>query len=272
MTTSVAESAAPLVEVCSVSKSFGSAKVLDNVSLIVRTGQTTSLVGESGSGKSTLARIVTGLETFDDGKVLFRGLPRPRRGKAARALQRTMGVVLQDPYESIDPRFTVGEVVAEPLRAHRSYGHDGQEKVRELLASCGLSDVSLDAPVHKFSGGQRQRMCVARALATDPDFIVCDEPTSALDVSVQAQILNLLLRLQRERGIAYLFITHDIEVVRRISDHVAVMHQGKIVESGPTVDVTSNPQAPYTQRLLSAVLGDSPHARKLAGPGAPALT
>ena len=259
---------APLLEVRGVSKSFGSHHVLDSVSLELRRGHTTSLVGESGSGKSTLARIVTGLESADAGQVLFDGADVPRRGRAARAHRRRMGVVLQDPYESIDPRFTVGEVVAEPLRAHGRYRPDGREKVADLLASCGLAEVDLDAPVHRFSGGQRQRMCIARALATEPDVIVCDEPTSALDVSVQAQILNLLLRLQEERGIAYLFITHDIEVVRRISDDVAVMHEGRIVESGPVDEVTGSPREPYTQRLLSAVLGDSPHTRKLSGPGA----
>ncbi|MFC9838336.1 ABC transporter ATP-binding protein [Rhodococcus sp. NPDC127530] len=256
----------PLVEVRSVSKSFGSAQVLDGVSLLVERGKTTSLVGESGSGKSTLARIVTGLETFDSGELLFSGAPRPRRGKAAREFRRTVGVVLQDPYDSIDPRFTVGEVVAEPLRAQKRYRAGGKERVRELLDQCGMSEVGTDAHVHRLSGGQRQRICIARALATDPDFIVCDEPTSALDVSVQAQILNLLLRLQRERGLAYLFITHDIDVVRRISDHVAVMHRGRIVESGAAHDVTQNPQDAYTQRLLSAVLGSSPHTRKLSYP------
>jgi ABC-type glutathione transport system ATPase component len=260
-----------LVEVRGVSKSFGSHQVLHDVSLTLRRGRTTSLVGESGSGKSTIARIVTGLEVADEGQVLFDGAPAPRRGRAAQAHRRRMGVVLQDPYESMDPRFTVGEVVAEPLRAQRRYRATGPEKVRELLAACGLPEVDLDAHVHRFSGGQRQRMCVARALATDPDFVVCDEPTSALDVSVQAQILNLLLRLQQERGLAYLFITHDIEVVRRISDEVAVMHHGRIVEAGPVADVTGSPRDPYTQRLLSAVLGTSPHTRKLSGPGAVAI-
>lgn len=268
MSAPAADPNAPLLEVRGVSKRFGTHEVLHDVSLILRRGHTTSLVGESGSGKSTLARIVTGLETADSGEVLFDGARAPRRGRAGRAHRRRMGVVLQDPYESIDPRFTVGEVVAEPLRAQRRYRPDGKVKVAELLASCGLAEVDLDAQVHRFSGGQRQRMCVARALATDPDFIVCDEPTSALDVSVQAQLLNLLLTLQQERGLAYLFITHDIEVVRRISDDVAVMHRGRIVESGPVVDVTESPREPYTQRLLSAVLGDSPHTRKLSGPGA----
>jgi ABC-type glutathione transport system ATPase component len=271
MSTRAVDEAPPLVEIRGVSKRFGSHEVLQDVSLVLRRGHTTSLVGESGSGKSTLARIVTGLETADSGQVLFDGARAPRRGRAARTHRRRMGVVLQDPYESIDPRFTVAEVVAEPLRAHGRYRPDGRAKVAELLAACGMADVDLDAYVHRFSGGQRQRMCVARALATDPDFIVCDEPTSALDVSVQAQILNLLLRLQEERGIAYLFITHDIEVVRRISDDVAVMHRGRIVESGPVAEVTDAPREPYTQRLLAAVLGDSPHTRKLSGPGAGAL-
>jgi ABC-type glutathione transport system ATPase component len=256
----------PIVELRSVSKKFGKSTVLDTVSLTVACGQTTSLVGESGSGKSTLARIVTGLEKADSGEVLFGGQPRPRRGRAARDLQRTVGVVLQDPYDSIDSRFTIGEVVAEPLRAQRRYRNGGREKVRELLDLCGMRDTDLDARIGGFSGGQRQRIAIARALACEPDLIVCDEPTSALDVSVQAQILNLLLRLQQEHGLAYLFITHDIDVVRRISDHVAVMCRGEIVESGDTAAVTESPQHPYTQKLLSAVLGSTPHTRKLSGP------
>jgi ABC-type glutathione transport system ATPase component len=256
----------PIVEIKSVSKKFGNVTVLDDVSLTVECGRTTSLVGESGSGKSTLARIVTGLETADSGTLLFGGRPRPRRGRAARALQRTVGVVLQDPYDSIDSRFTIGEVVAEPLRAQRRYRNGGREKVRELLDLCGMKDIDLESRVTGFSGGQRQRIAIARALACEPNLIVCDEPTSALDVSVQAQILNLLLRLQRECDLAYLFITHDIDVVRRISDQVAVMCHGKIVESGPAAVVTTAPDHPYTQKLLSAVLGSSPHTRKLSGP------
>jgi ABC-type glutathione transport system ATPase component len=256
----------PIVEIKSVSKKFGNVTVLDDVSLTVECGRTTSLVGESGSGKSTLARIVTGLETADSGTLLFGGRPRPRRGRAARALQRTVGVVLQDPYDSIDSRFTIGEVVAEPLRAQRRYRNGGREKVRELLDLCGMKDIDLESRITGFSGGQRQRIAIARALACEPNLIVCDEPTSALDVSVQAQILNLLLRLQRECDLAYLFITHDIDVVRRISDQVAVMCHGKIVESGPAAVVTTAPDHPYTQKLLSAVLGSSPHTRKLSGP------
>jgi ABC-type glutathione transport system ATPase component len=260
----------PIVEIQSVTKKFGNITVLDDVSLTVECGKTTSLVGESGSGKSTLARIVTGLETADSGTLLFGGRPRPRRGKAARALQRTVGVVLQDPYDSIDSRFTVGEVIAEPLRAQGRYRNGGRDRVLELLDLCGMADTDPESRITGFSGGQRQRIAIARALACEPDLIVCDEPTSALDVSVQAQILNLLLRLQRECGLAYLFITHDIDVVRRISDDVAVMCRGKIVESGPAAEVTVDPQHPYTKKLLSAVLGSSPHTRKLSGPQAKA--
>jgi ABC-type glutathione transport system ATPase component len=262
----------PIVEVRNVYKKFGNVTVLDDVSLTVECGKTTSLVGESGSGKSTLARIVTGLETASSGTLLFGGKPRPRRGRAARDLQRTVGVVLQDPYDSLDSRFTVGEVVAEPLRAQGRYRNGGRERVRELLDLCGMTDTDVDSRITGFSGGQRQRIAIARALACEPDLIVCDEPTSALDVSVQAQILNLLLRLQRERGLAYLFITHDIDVVRRISDQVAVMCGGKIVESGAAAEVTTTPTHPYTQKLLSAVLGSSPHTRKLSGPLAKART
>jgi ABC-type glutathione transport system ATPase component len=209
---------------------------------------------------------VTGLETADSGTLLFGGKPRPRRGRAARALQRTVGVVLQDPYDSLDSRFNVGEVVAEPLRAQGKYRNGGRERVRELLDLCGMTDIDPDSRITGFSGGQRQRIAIARALACEPDLIVCDEPTSALDVSVQAQILNLLLRLQRECGLAYLFITHDIDVVRRISDQVAVMCRGQIVESGAAAEVTTTPTPPDTQKRQSGVLGSSPHTRKLSGP------
>lgn len=254
---------APLLDIRGLGKSFGAHRVLDDVSLTVSRAETVSLVGESGSGKSTIARIVVGLESADTGAILFSGVPRPRRGRALRRFHQRVGLVMQDPYESIDPRFTVGEVVAEPLRAQGSYGRDGADRVAALLESVGMGGTDVTAMPHKFSGGQRQRICIARALATDPELLICDEPTSALDVSVQAQILNLLLRLQRERGLAYLFISHDVEVVRRISDEIVVLNDGRIAERGPADQVTSAPRDPYTQRLLSAVPGHSPHARRL---------
>lgn len=251
----------PIVEINSLTKKFGSITVLHDVSLTVERGRTTSLVGESGSGKSTLARIVTGLESADGGTVLFDGEPRPRRGRAARAIRRRIGVVLQDPYDSLDSRFTVGEVVAEPLRAQGRYRRGGRERVRELLDLCGMTDVDLAARVTGFSGGQRQRIAIARALATDPELIVCDEPTSALDVSVQAQILNLLRELQAEYGLSYLFITHNLAVVDYLAHHVAVMYLGRIVERGTAEEVLRNPRHPYTRMLLAAVPRIEPGGR-----------
>ncbi|WCE02387.1 ATP-binding cassette domain-containing protein (plasmid) [Streptomyces sp. HUAS 31] len=257
----------PLLGVRGVSKRFGSFTALDDVSLDLRPGTTASLVGESGSGKSTLARVIMGLESVDTGQVLYRGAP-VRRRRARREFRRSVGMVFQDPYESIDPRFTLGEVVAEPLRAHGMYGKDGKQRVRELLDSVGMGSVDPDSYPHKLSGGQRQRVCIARALATGPDLLVCDEPTSALDVSVQAQILNLLLRLQQEHGLAYLFITHDLDVVRRISDEVHVLYHGSVVEHGPARAVIDDAQHPYTRKLLGAVLSDSPRTRRIGRPPA----
>ncbi|MEU9230269.1 ATP-binding cassette domain-containing protein [Streptomyces massasporeus] len=252
----------PLLSVRGVTKKFGSFTALDDVSLDLSPGTTVSLVGESGSGKSTLARVIVGLESVDAGRVHYRGAPVQGR-KARREFRRSVGMVFQDPYESIDPRFTLGEVVAEPLRAHGMYGKDGKQRVRELLESVGMGSVDPDSYPHKLSGGQRQRVCIARALATGPDLLVCDEPTSALDVSVQAQILNLLLRLQEEHGLAYLFITHDLDVVRRISDEVHVLYRGSVVEHGPAQEVIDDAQHPYTRKLLGAVLSDSPRTRRI---------
>ncbi|MFF4983993.1 ABC transporter ATP-binding protein [Streptomyces sp. NPDC001046] len=252
----------PLLSVRGVTKKFGSFTALDDVSLDLSPGTTVSLVGESGSGKSTLARVIVGLESVDSGQVHYRGAP-VRGRRAVRDFRRSVGMVFQDPYESIDPRFTLSEVVAEPLRAHGMFGKDGRQRVRELLESVGMGSVDPDSYPHKLSGGQRQRVCIARALATGPDLLVCDEPTSALDVSVQAQILNLLLRLQQEHGLAYLFITHDLDVVRRISDEVHVLYRGSVVEHGPAQSVIDDAQHPYTRKLLGAVLSDSPRSRRI---------
>ncbi|MEU8934310.1 ATP-binding cassette domain-containing protein [Streptomyces sp. NPDC048409] len=259
---SPAPGAAPLLEAAGITKRFGRYTALDAVDLSIHPGRTVSIVGESGSGKSTLARILVGLERADAGTVRFRG--RPVRGRRARqAFRRSVGMVFQDPYESIDPRLTIGEVVAEPLRAHGLYRDGGAGRVRELLTAVGMEGVDADAYPHRFSGGQRQRVCIARALATDPELVICDEPTSALDVSVQAQILNLLLDLQRRNGLAYLFITHDLDVVRRISDEVDVLMRGKVVERGSAVEVTREPRHAYTRGLLAAVPASSPRERRI---------
>ncbi|MER6462044.1 ABC transporter ATP-binding protein [Streptomyces sp. NPDC001288] len=258
--------APPLLEAAGITRRFGRYTALDSVDLRIEAGRTVALVGESGSGKSTLARILVGLERADAGTVRFRG--RPVRGRSCRqAVRRSVGMVFQDPYESIDPRLTIGEVVAEPLRAHGLYRTGGPERVRELLDAVGMGGVDPDAYPHRFSGGQRQRVCIARALATDPDLVICDEPTSALDVSVQAQILNLLLDLQRHRGLAYLFITHDLDVVRRISDEVDVLMRGKVVERGSAEEVTGAPRHPYTRDLLAAVPAATPRKRRLGAGG-----
>ncbi|MFF0449850.1 ABC transporter ATP-binding protein [Streptomyces sp. NPDC004609] len=255
----------PLLEATGITKRYGRYTALDAVDLRIETGRTVSIVGESGSGKSTLARVVVGLERADSGTVRFRG--EPVRGRRARhAFRRSVGMVFQDPYESIDPRLTIGEVVAEPLRAHGLYRKDGAARVRELLDSVGMEGVEPGAYPHRFSGGQRQRICIARALATGPELVICDEPTSALDVSVQAQILNLLLDLQQRRGLSYLFITHDLDVVRRISDEVEVLLRGTVVERGSAEQVTGDPRHEYTRRLLGAVPAISPRERRIGAP------
>ncbi|MGI5350309.1 ABC transporter ATP-binding protein [Streptomyces sp. CA-250714] len=256
------EETAPLLDATGLTKKYGQYTALDSVDVRIEAGRTVSIVGESGSGKSTLARVLVGLERADSGTVRFRG--RTVRGRRAwQALRRSVGMVFQDPYESIDPRLTIGEVVAEPLRAHKLYRPDGRDRVRRLLDAVGMEGVDPDAYPHRFSGGQRQRVCIARALATDPDLVICDEPTSALDVSVQAQILNLLLELQRQRGLSYVFITHDLEVVRRISDEVDVLLHGSVVERGSTDQVTRHPQHEYTRRLLGAAPTASPRERRI---------
>jgi ABC-type glutathione transport system ATPase component len=257
--------AQPLLEAAGITKRFGRYSALDAVDLSIHPGRTVSIVGESGSGKSTLARILVGLERADAGTVRFRG-ESVRGRRARRAFRRSVGMVFQDPYESIDPRLTIGEVVAEPLRAHGLYREGGPQRVRDLLAAVGMEGVDPGAYPHRFSGGQRQRVCIARALATDPELVVCDEPTSALDVSVQAQILNLLLNLQQRRGLAYLFITHDLDVVRRISDEVDVLMRGKVVERGSAEEVTRDPQHAYTRSLLAAVPASTPRERRIGAP------
>jgi oligopeptide/dipeptide ABC transporter ATP-binding protein len=257
----------PLLELSDVHKHYGSVRALDGVTLAVAPGETLGMVGESGSGKSTVGRIALGLERPTKGELRFGGRPYPRTARGLRPVRRRVGIVFQDPYDSLDARFTLRRIVDEPLRAHRL--PRGDERVAELLKSVGMENVALDSYPGEYSGGQRQRIGIARALALAPELIVCDEPTSALDVSVQAQILNLLLELQRERGLAYLFISHDLEVVRRMSDRLAVIYAGKIVESGPTALVTSAPSHPYTRALMDAVPATTPSERHLDLPDVP---
>jgi oligopeptide/dipeptide ABC transporter ATP-binding protein len=253
---------APLLELDDVHKHYRSVRALDGVSLSVMPGETLGMVGESGCGKSTAARLALGLERPTRGELRFRGRPYARTPRGMRSVRRHIGIVFQDPYDSLDPRFTLRHIVDEPLRAH-GLPRD-RKRIEELLVSVGMANAPLDSYPAQYSGGQRQRIGIARALALEPDVLVCDEPTSALDVSVQAQILNLLLELQRERGLAYLFISHDLEVVRRMSDRLAVIYAGKIVETGPASLVTSAPSHPYTRTLLDAVPATQPSGRRSA--------
>ena len=239
-------------------------KAVDGVSLEIRGGETLGLVGESGCGKSTLGRTVLRLIEPTAGSIRFDGrelvgLPPPE----LRALRRRMQIIFQDPYASLNPRMTVRQLVAEGLDIHRIGGRvERQRRVAELLDKMGLARDAAERYPHEFSGGQRQRIGIARALALAPDFIVADEPISALDVSIQAQIVNLLVELQRELGLTYLFIAHDLKIVEYISDRVAVMYVGKIVELAPTERLYNEPQHPYTEALLSAVPRPDPTIKK----------
>ncbi|MEO6505341.1 MAG: ATP-binding cassette domain-containing protein, partial [Terrimesophilobacter sp.] len=229
-------------------------RVLHGISLQIRAGETLGLVGESGSGKTTLGRSILGLVPVASGRIVYddRDITRVSR-KQRRGLAKEIQVVFQDPYSSLNPALLVSDILSEPLRAAGIGGSEARVRVRELLDRVGLpSDASQRFP-NEFSGGQRQRIAIARALATHPEFMVLDEPTSALDVSIQAQIMNLLARLQRERNLTYLFISHNLGVVRHLADRVAVMYLGRVVEIGSTAEVFNNPQHPYTKALLSAV-------------------
>ncbi|NVD40023.1 ATP-binding cassette domain-containing protein [Ensifer sp. HO-A22] len=252
---------------------------VNGVSLQVRRGGSLGIVGESGCGKSTLAQAIIGLAPYEKGRVAIAGQDlQAAQGKQKRELRQKMQIVFQDPQSSLDRRLPVWRLISEPL--HIRGGHSSAElhaKAEQLAAAVGLRPEHLDRLPHEFSGGQRQRIAIARAMSTDPDLMVLDEPTSALDVSVQAQIVNLLLKLQRERGLTYLLISHDVALVRHFCDDVAVMYLGQIVESGPADAVLGNPRHPYTQTLLASApsfetplptlaevrIGELPNNRKL---------
>lgn len=234
----------------------GEIKAVDDVSFDVEAGQTVGLVGESGSGKTTVGRTILKLTPATSGQVLYEGRDvLPMTEREFRPLRKDLQMIFQDPFGSLNPRMTVQSILAEPLEIHfpELTKDDRRARVDELLKLVGLPADSAGRYPHEFSGGQRQRIGIARALAVKPRFIVCDEPVSALDVSVQAQIVNLLQDLQEQLGIAYLFIAHDLAVVEHVSDHVIVMHHGKIVESAPADAIYENPQHEYTKKLLSAV-------------------
>ena len=240
---------------------------VDGVSFQIQRGQTLALVGESGCGKSTVARLLVGLYAPVRGSFRFDGedAHAAYAGNQAHLLRRRIQMIFQDPYASLNPRWRVAEIVAEPLREHGLLSEPEalRERVGELLRSVGLSPADADKYPHQFSGGQRQRISIARALATEPEFLVCDEPTSALDVSVQAQVLNIMKDLQRQKGLTYLFISHNLAVVRYMSDHVGVMYLGRLVERADTVSLFERPRHPYTRMLLDAIpkLHDTGRAR-----------
>lgn len=263
---------APLVEVGDVAKSFDVSApwlervlerkprrllhAVDGVSFSIACGETLALVGESGCGKSTIARMLVGLYRPSRGTVRFDGHDMSQlRGPQGAALRRRMQMIFQDPYASLNPRWKVAAIVAEPIRVHRLA--DGDEAIRarvdELLRHVGLAAADAERFPHQFSGGQRQRISIARALASRPEFLVCDEPTSALDVSVQAQVLNLMRELQRQDGLTYLFISHNLAVVHHVADRVGVMYLGRIVELAPKKTLFASPRHPYTRMLLDAI-------------------
>lgn len=228
-------------------------RALKGVSLDIKPGETVGLVGESGSGKTTLGRAVLGLAPVTEGTITYDGADISHLGRGERrALSSEIQVVFQDPYTSLNPSMTVGDILAEPLLASGTPSAEARGRIRELLAQVNLPPDAVERLPREFSGGQRQRVAIARALALRPKLIVCDEPVSALDLSTQARVLDLLIGIQEQTGVAYLFVSHDLSVVRHISHRVAVMYRGEIVETGDAAQVTGAPEHPYTQRLLMA--------------------
>lgn len=230
-------------------------KAVDNVSFSINRGETLGLVGESGCGKTTTGRTILKLYEPTNGNIIFKGEDITSKSeKEMIPLRRKMQMIFQDPYASLNPRMTVGDIVGEAIDIHGLYkGKEREDRIRYLLDKVGLNGSHINRYAHEFSGGQRQRIGIARALAVEPEFIVCDEPISALDVSIQAQVVNMLEELQEELGLTYLFIAHDLSMVKHISTHIGVMYLGQMVEKGPSDDVYLRPKHPYTKALLSAV-------------------
>lgn len=269
----------PLLEVENLTKKFTLSKSLfgkkeelvavDQVSFSLDKGKTLGIVGESGSGKSTLARCIIGLYQDVEGKIIFDGQDLTDLSKKElRQVKTRMQMVFQDPYSSLNPRFTAGNIILESLRVgSKKSQREKVEKVKKTMERCGLSSRYYNRYPHEFSGGQRQRISIARALVTEPDLLILDEPTSALDVSIQAQIIGLLKDLQKELGLTYLFISHDLAVVANLCHEVAVMDQGKIVERGSRDQIFIRPQQAYTKKLLQAIPIDHPAQRRLDSMG-----
>ncbi|ARZ68094.1 peptide ABC transporter ATP-binding protein [Streptomyces albireticuli] len=255
----------PLTQGVLFKKQVGAVRAVDGVSFDLRRGETLGIVGESGCGKSTVAKLLVNLERPTAGEIRYKGEDITRlSGRALKAVRRNIQMVFQDPYTSLNPRMTVGDIIGEPYEIHPEVAPKGsrRQKVRELLDVVGLNPEYINRYPHQFSGGQRQRIGIARGLALRPEVIVADEPVSALDVSVQAQVVNLLERLQNEFDLSYVFIAHDLSVVRHISDRVAVMYLGRLAEIGTDLQIYEHPTHPYTQALLSAVPVPDPGARE----------
>lgn len=254
----------PLTQGILFKRQIGAVKAVDGVSFDLHQGETLGIVGESGCGKSTVAKLLMSLEKATAGEVFYKGQDITKlSGRALKAVRRNIQMVFQDPYTSLNPRMTVGDIIGEPFDIHPEVAPKGdrRRKVQELLDVVGLNPEYINRYPHQFSGGQRQRIGIARGLALNPEIIICDEPVSALDVSVQAQVINLMERLQDEFNLSYIFIAHDLSIVRHISDRVGVMYLGKLAEIGTDEQIYDHPTHPYTQALLSAVPVPDPEAR-----------